>query len=45
MAYQVMQENPNFGHDAVEAIINDCPDLAQALVNAGLAEEVTESED
>lgn len=39
-AYQTMRSNPNFAKDAMEAIINETPQLAQALLDAGLVEEV-----
>ena len=40
MADKVRRSNPNFGHDALEAIINDTPELASALLARGLVEEV-----
>lgn len=40
LADEVRRKNPNFGHDALEAIINDSPELASALLARGLVEEV-----
>ena len=39
-AYEAMRKNPNFGRDALEAIINETPELAEGLLRAGLVEEV-----
>ncbi len=39
-AQKAMEENPSYGHDCLEAIINDNPDLAKALLDRGLVEEV-----
>ena len=40
LADEVRRGNPNFAHDALEAIINDCPELASALLARDLVEEV-----
>lgn len=42
LADEVSRANPNFGHDALEAIINDTPELAEALLARELVEEVKE---
>lgn len=39
-AYEAARSNPDFGHDALEAIINDSPEIASALLDRGLVEEV-----
>lgn len=39
-AAKVMKSNPNFGKDALEAIINETPVLHDALLQAGLVKEV-----
>lgn len=39
-AAKVMRANPNFGHDVLEAVINDTPELREALLREGLVEEV-----
>lgn len=39
-AYEAMKKNPNFGKDALEAIINETPTLRDALLKAGLVTEV-----
>lgn len=39
-AYEAMRKNPNYGRDALEAIINETPELKEALLKAGLVEEV-----
>lgn len=38
-AAKVLDQNPNFGHDALEAIINDVPELREALLDKGLVKE------
>lgn len=39
-ADKAMRENPNFGKDVLEAVINETPELKDALLKAGLVEEV-----
>lgn len=39
-AYKNMRDNPHFGKDMLEAIINGTPELKDALLSAGLVEEV-----
>lgn len=39
-AYEAMKKNPKYGKDAMEAIINETPMLKDALLAAGLVEEV-----
>lgn len=39
-AAEAMRTNPNYGHDAIEAIINETPELRDALLREGLVEEV-----
>lgn len=39
-AAKAMRANPNFGHDVVEAIVNETPELKEALLREGLVEEV-----
>ena len=39
-AYDKFKNDPKFSHDVVEAVINDNPTLRQALIDAGLVEEV-----
>lgn len=42
-AAKVMRENPNYGKDALEAILNEspeCHELKDALLEQGLLEEV-----
>lgn len=41
-AYEAMRKNPNYGRDALEAIINETPELKEALLKAGLVVEVKE---
>lgn len=39
-AAKAMESNPNFGKDCLEAIINETPQLRDALVAEGLVEEI-----
>lgn len=39
-AADVMRKNPNYGKDALEAIINEVPELRDALLAQGLVKEV-----
>lgn len=39
-ADKTMKSNPQFGKDTLEAVINDVPELRDALLKAGLVEEV-----
>ncbi len=39
-AAEAMRQNPNYGKDVLEAIINETPELAQSLLAQGLVEEV-----
>lgn len=39
-AAEVARNNPNFGKDCLEAVINEVPELKQALLKEGLVEEV-----
>lgn len=39
-AAKAMEENPDFAKDALEAIINETPELRSALLARGLVEEV-----
>lgn len=39
-AAAVMRKNPTFAKDALEAIINETPELRDALLAQGLVEEV-----
>lgn len=39
-AYDKFKDDPEFSHDVVESIVNDNPTLRQALIDAGLVEEV-----
>lgn len=39
-AAEAMRKNPNFGHDVLESIINETPELKQALLERGLVQEV-----
>lgn len=48
-AYDAYRQNPNFGHDAIEAMLNDPQNkdaevLRNALLSAGLVEEVDVNE-
>ena len=42
-AMSAMEKNPDFGKDALEAIINETPELSEALLKAGLVEEVPDA--
>lgn len=39
-AAAAMRKNPNFGKSVLEAIINETPVLKDALLKAGLVEEI-----
>lgn len=39
-AAAAMRKNPNFGRDVLESIINETPELKQALLERGLVQEV-----
>ncbi len=39
-AAEAMRKNPDYAKDALEAIINETPELAEALLAEGLVEEV-----
>lgn len=39
-ALKAMAKDPDFAKHAIEAVINETPQLAQALIEAGLVEEV-----
>lgn len=39
-AAEAMRKNPNFSKDALEAIINETPELRDALLAKGLVEKV-----
>lgn len=39
-AAEIARNNPNFGKDCLEAIINEVPELKKALLEQGLVEEV-----
>lgn len=39
-AEEIMRKNPNFGKEALEAIINEMPDLCKDLLKKGLVEVV-----
>lgn len=39
-AHKAMQQNPNFAKDVLRAIINETPELSDALLKAGLVKEV-----
>lgn len=39
-AAEAMRKNPQFGKDALEAVINEVPELRDALLERGLVEEV-----
>lgn len=41
-AYKAMESNPNYGKDVLTAVINETPMLKDALLQAGLVEEVKE---
>lgn len=37
-AFENSRKNPKFAHDALEAVINDTPELAENLLKLGLVE-------
>lgn len=39
-AAKAMEQNPDFGKDALRTVINETPDLKNALLQAGLIKEV-----
>ena len=41
-AAEVARKNPDFGKDALEAVINEIPELRQGLLDQGLVVEVKE---